>query len=404
MRPLTFKSNFAKNPCKIPMALLVPLLLFGCSGGKTGKSDSGAKSKDVQVQTTGSEEQRKLAMGATAVPGVSVSAVFGADADKLMAFGLKELGKSGDSLSLAGPVYKLSATADRKPGPDGCYAVLLVTSGSICFDEKISAPVFLVPTVVPGTAAAPKLGLLGNLEKSSEMTKEFAGGNTLMIIACGKPTRHQSVVVEPQPEGVAGLDDAKKKPDYQNTKVEPPKTEGVGGPEVGSAGVNSSPNQLLAVPDKGRMTSDQLDQLKLEAEPLIPVQEFQPKTEESSSTAAAAQTAATTGNAPPAVVIEEIVPATERASDSSTSQTEPADSATTTTTTTTTSENRYLEEKNKHKDDGIKGGSEFGRDPNASPDPESPPPPTIQEENAIHRGGRNVNDDKLEDLDEAYQE
>ena len=162
MRPLTFKSNFAKNPCKIPMAVLVPFLLFGCSGGKTGKS------KDGQVQTTGSEEQRKLAMGATAVPGVSVSAVFGADAEKLMAFGLKELGKSGDSLSLAGPVYKLSATADLTPGPDNCYAKLPLTSDeSICFDEKIPTPRFLIPIVVPGTAAAPGLGLTGSVYKYS---------------------------------------------------------------------------------------------------------------------------------------------------------------------------------------------------------------------------------------------
>jgi|GEM_PF-6301244 len=149
------------------MALLVPFLLFGCSGGKTEKSDAGAKSKDVQVQTTGSEEQRKLAMGATAVPGVSVSAVFGADADKLMAFGLKELGKSGDSFSLDGPVYKLSATAELTPGPDGCYAILPVTSGSVCFDEKISATRFLIPIVAPGTAAAPGLGLTVNAVKYS---------------------------------------------------------------------------------------------------------------------------------------------------------------------------------------------------------------------------------------------
>ena len=167
MTPLTFKSNFAKNPCKIPMALLVPFLLFGCSGGKSEKSDAGEKSKDVQVQTTGSEEQRKLAMAATAVPGVSVSAVFGADADKLMAFGLKELGKSADSLSLAGPVYKLSATAELTPGPGGCYAILPVNSGSICFDEKISTTRFLIPIVVPGTAAAPGLGLTVNAVKYS---------------------------------------------------------------------------------------------------------------------------------------------------------------------------------------------------------------------------------------------
>ena len=219
MRPLTFKSNFAKNPCKNSMAVLVPFLLFGCSGGKTEKSDAGAKSKDVQVQTTGSEEQRKLAMGATAVPGVSVSAVFGADADKLMAFGLKELGKSGDSLSLAGPVYKLSATADRKPGPDGCYAVLPVTTGSICFDERISSPVSLVPTVVPGTAAAPKLGLFGDRQKSSELTKvctnEQQDSPGVWIVACDKGHSHQSDVAEPNPEAVA-VQDSIVKPNLPN--------------------------------------------------------------------------------------------------------------------------------------------------------------------------------------------
>ena len=172
MRLLTFKSNFANNPCKIPMAALVPFLLFGCSGGKSGKSDAGEKSKDVQVQTTGSEEQRKLAMAATAVPGVSVSGVFGADADKLMAFGLKELGKSADSLSLAGPVYKLSATAEITPGPDGCYAILPVNSGSICFDEKISTNRFLIPSEVPGTTAAPKLGLTVNAVKYSSLDED----------------------------------------------------------------------------------------------------------------------------------------------------------------------------------------------------------------------------------------
>ena len=171
MKLIQCKAHFAKKHCKLTMAALVPFLLFGCSGGKTEKSDAGEKSKDVQVQTTGSDEQRKLALGVTAVPDVSVSAVFGADADKLMAFGLKELGKSGDSLSLAGPVYKLSATAGRKPGPDGCYAVLPVNKKSICVDVGIFTTSLLIPSVLPGTAAAPGLGLTEDKKKYSRLEK-----------------------------------------------------------------------------------------------------------------------------------------------------------------------------------------------------------------------------------------
>ena len=296
------------------MAALVPFLLFGCSGGKTGKSDAGEKSKDVQVQTTGSEEQRKLAMAATAVPGVSVSAVFGADADKLMAFGLKELGKSADSLSLAGPVYKLSATAGKTPGPDGCYAILPVTSGSICFDEKISAPRFLVPTVVPGTSAVPKLGLGGEQENSSllpKICKTADGLDAFCVFLCGKGRDLQNVFVEKPP--VPARNETEK-PIYVKPKEPAFESEAV---VVLQPPLNvkseTSNDPLLALPYK-IMTPVPAKQNSNLAEP-IPVPGPGPGT--ATQADVETPTAQDTENEPPVVQVEEIVPPNAETPDSS---------------------------------------------------------------------------------------
>jgi len=389
MRPLTSKSIFAKNPCKIPMAVLVPFLLFGCSGGKTEKSDAGAKSKDVQVQTTGSEDQRKLAMGATAVPGVSVSAVFGADADKLMAFGLKELGKSGDSLSLAGPVYKLSATADRKPGPDGCYAVLPVTTGSICFDENISSSVFLVPTVVPGTAAAPKLGLSGGLYKSSDSTKIFpVDSPPMFVFRCGWTLRTQSDVVESRPETVDVQDS--KPPNYQNLKNDPPKTAVVVGPEVKPIKDVKTPELLPpSVSVVVVKTPPLTDKKELQAEQQILVPESKPGSGDSTQTAAK-----------PEVSWEVIVPPNGEPSGSS--MTDPSNLSKLDDPSTPKSEKSDINPPSERQTDPPE---EFPEDkekqplwaaPNWTISPNSPPPPTVKK--AAPTGGASV---EVEDQSEA---
>jgi len=64
--------------------------------------------------------------------------------------------------------------------------------------------------VVPGTAAAPKLGLFGDQQKSSELTKvctnEQQDSLGVWIFACDKGRSHQSDVAEPKHEAVAVQD------------------------------------------------------------------------------------------------------------------------------------------------------------------------------------------------------